>query len=145
MTARSPVYVAHPMTAYGTPHAAACLDALAGLLLGARLIDPATIFASDVEWLASWPRLVRTLGGFVMFGAEAGTIGAGCIRELADAIAFGVPIAGFDLGRRGLRQISGFDLIEVGRLSARRTATLQLGRCVEPTAWGRGVIREVAR
>jgi hypothetical protein len=122
------------MAGHGTPYAAECLDALAGLLPGARLIDPTTIFASDMEWLRSWPRLVRTLGGFVMFGAADGTIGAGCIRELADAIAFGVPTAGFDFGR-GLREISGFDLIEVGSRSARRTATLRLGRCLEPAAW----------
>ena len=84
------------MVGYGTPHAAACLDELAGLLPGARLLDPATIFASDSEWQRSWPSLVRALGGFVMFGTEDGTIGAGCIRELADAIALGVPVAGFE-------------------------------------------------
>jgi hypothetical protein len=81
---------------------------------GVTLIDPATIYASDTEWLRSWPRLVRILGGVVVFGAEDGTIRAGCIRELADAIALGVRVAGFDLGR-GLREISGFDLIYTGR------------------------------
>ena len=138
------LYVAHPKAGYGTPHAAECLDALAGLLPGFRLLDPATIFASDSEWQRAWPRLVRALGRFVVFGAEDGTIGAGCIGEMADAIALGVPIAGFDPGR-GLREISGFDLIDVGRRSARRTATLRLGRHVEPTAWGRVVMRGVAR
>ena len=32
MTARPTIYVAHPMADYGTPHASACLDELAGLL-----------------------------------------------------------------------------------------------------------------
>jgi hypothetical protein len=144
VTTQPRTYVAHPMSRYGTPYSAECLDALAGLLPGTRLIDPATIFASDTEWLGSWPRLLRSLVGFVMFGAEDGTIGAGCIRELSDAIALGVPIAGFDLGR-GLREISGFDLIDTVRRNPRRTATLRLGRSLEPTAWVRGVVREIAR
>jgi hypothetical protein len=137
MTASSPVYVAHPLAAYGTAHAAACLDIVAGLLPGARLIDPAVTFASAAEWRRAWPRLVRVLGGFVIFGAADGTIGAGCIRELSDAIAVRVPIAGFDLGR-GLQEISGFDLIESDSRTARRTAGLRLGRCVERTAWNPG-------
>ncbi len=69
-----------------------------------------------------------------MFGAEDGTIGAGCIRELADAIALGIPVAGFEI-RGGLREISGFDLIETGRRNLRRAATLRLGRCVQGAAW----------
>jgi hypothetical protein len=126
MTTDSPVYVAHPMTGYGNAHAAACFDAIGELLPGARLIDPATVYASDAEWFASWPRLVRRLGGFVIFGEPDGTIGAGCIRELADAIAMGVPVAGFDI-RLGLQEIMGFDLIDEGSRSARRTGTMRLG------------------
>lgn len=130
------------MSRYGSPYAAACFDALAELLPDDRLLDPSTIFASDAEWRRAWLRLVRVLGGFVMFGAEDGTIGAGCIGELADAMALGVPIAGFDLGR-GLQELSGFDLIDTDRRSARRTATLRLGRRMEATAGGRGVVREI--
>jgi hypothetical protein len=125
MSTRTPVYVAHPIEGYGTPYAAACLEALGALLAGRRLIDPATVYASNAEWLRSWPRLVRTLSGFVLFGSEEGTIGAGCIREMADAIALGVPIAGFDL-RRGLREIAGLDLIDTSFRSAKRTGTLRL-------------------
>jgi hypothetical protein len=145
MSNRPPVYVAHPMTGYGTPHAVACLDALGALLPDARLIDPATVFASDAEWQRSWPRLVRRLWGFVIFGAEDGTVGAGCIRELADAIAMGVPVAGFDNGRR-LREILSFDLIDEATRSARRTGTMQLGRCVDLfPAVGEGDSNEAAQ
>ena len=144
MSTTAPVYVAHPMSCYGSPYTAACFDALAVLLPGVRLIDPATIYASDTEWRRSWPRLARTLGGFVIFGAADGTIGAGCIRELADAIALGVPIAGFDPGRR-LRGIAGLDLIDTERRNARRTATLRLGLSAEGALGGRKVMREVAR
>ncbi len=121
------------MAGYETPHAAGCIDALAGLLPGARLLDPATIFASDSEWHSAWPRLVRTLGGFVIFGAEEGTIGAGCMRELADVVALDIPVVGFD-PRRGLRDIAGLGFIEGSSRSARRTATLQLGRSVNAAA-----------
>ena len=131
MTARPMVYAAHPMAGYGTPHAAACLAALGELLPGVRLVDPAAIYASNAEWQRSWPRLVLRLGGFVIFGAEDGTIGAGCIRELADAIALGVPIAGFDRGY-GLREVLGFDLIDGASRSARRMGTMRLGGCVFP-------------
>jgi len=50
------------------------------------------------------------------------------------AIALGVRVAGFDLGR-GQREILGFDFIDKGGLSARRMAYLRLGRRDEPTAW----------
>ena len=102
-----------PCPSTGPPTAAACFDALAELLPDARLLDPFTIFASDAQWRRAWPRLVRVLGGFVMFGAEDGTIGAGCIWEMADAIAVGVPIAGFELGL-GLREIRGYDFFDPG-------------------------------
>jgi len=126
MSNRLPVYVAHPMTGYGTPHAMASLHALGELLPGARLIDPGMVYTSDAEWQRSWPRLVRTLGGFVIFGEPDGTVGAGCIRELADAIALGVPMAGFDLGR-GLREIAGVDLINADCRNGKRAGTLRLG------------------
>ena len=141
MTARPMVYVAHPMAGYGTPHAAACLAALGELLPGVRLVDPAAIYASDAEWQRSWPRLVLRLGGFVVFGAEDDAIGAGCIRELADAIALGVLIAGFDMGY-GLREILGVDLISTDSRSSRRMGTMRLGGRVEPYGTGRGVMPE---
>ena len=68
-------------------------------------------------------------GGLSYSEPTTGAIGSACIRELADAIALGVWVAGFDLGR-GLGEISGLDLIDMGSRSARRTATLRLGRCV---------------
>jgi hypothetical protein len=114
------------MSSYGSDHAATCFDAIGELLPGARLIDPAAVYASDAEWLASWPRLVRTLKAFVIFGEPDGATGAGCIRELADAVALGVPVAGFDI-EQGLREILGFDLFGTGCRSARRLGTLRLG------------------
>ena len=62
----------------------------------------------------------------MIFGTEDGPIGAGCIRELADAIAIGVRVAGLD-PRRSPREVSGFELIEVGRRNPQLTAILRLG------------------
>ena len=127
------------MSRYGSPYARTCLDTLADMFPDARLLDPSTIFASDAEWRRAWPRLVRVLGGLVMFGAEDGTIGAGCIGEMADAIAVGVPIAGFELGR-GLREIRGYDVIDPRTRTPRRAAVLRLGHSVDREAWGRGIV-----
>jgi hypothetical protein len=46
------VYVAHPMTGYGSAHAAACIEAPADLLPSANLTDPAMVYAGDAEWHA---------------------------------------------------------------------------------------------
>ena len=130
MRARSPVYVAHPMVGYGTPHAAACLDELAGLLPGARLLDPATIFASDSEWQRSWPWLVRALRGvrdvrnrgWHHWGGMYPGVGR-CHRSRGPGSRV-----------RRLTRVAGYnglDLIVPGSRSGRRTATLRLGRCVE--------------
>ena len=92
MRARARIYAAHPMTCYGSPHEVACLDALRKLVPGV-LINPAEVFASSAEWLVSWPRLIRRLDAMVAFPASDGTVGAGVVRELLDAVVYGIPVA----------------------------------------------------
>lgn len=110
MTTRPRIYAAHPMTCYRTEHERAFLDTLAGLLLGAEIIDPATRYRTTAGWLRAWPRLVSTLSGLVVFADEHGTIGTGCMREVTDAIAAGVPVACLDR-RFGLCELAGLDLL----------------------------------
>ncbi len=55
------VYVAHPMTSYGTDHERVCLAALAGLLPGVELFDPSRRYQTDAAWLRAWPRVLDTL------------------------------------------------------------------------------------
>ncbi len=107
---RPRVYCAHPMTSYGTAHEAACLGALADLVPGAELVDPAATFTSSADWLERWPAMLTTLDALALFADEDGTIGAGCLREVADAIVVGVPIVCLD-PCFGLCELAGIDFL----------------------------------
>ncbi|MDA8310240.1 MAG: hypothetical protein M0Z46_06440 [Actinomycetota bacterium] len=107
------LYAAHALRCYGTAHERACLDAIEAAFAGWEVVNPAARYRSDAEWLADWPRLVSTLGALVVFADEEGTIGAGCLREVADAIVHGVPL--FTLGaERRLCDLVGLDLVAAG-------------------------------
>jgi hypothetical protein len=87
------VYVASPVTAYGTPARNWALAAIRKQASpDAVILDPAEMFCTNDEWLAEWPDIVRTLDELVIVPAVDGTIGAGVLREIADALAFGVPV-----------------------------------------------------
>jgi hypothetical protein len=89
------VYVAYPVTAYGSAHARRQFRAIGALLPEATLIDPATAFTGNEHWLTRWPELVLSLDAVVAFAAADGTVGAGVARELFDAEATGVATAVF--------------------------------------------------
>jgi hypothetical protein len=128
---RPSVYLAHPVVSYGSDHERACLYALAELLPDARILNPAELYASGTEWLAHWPGLVPRLTGVVAFGDEGGVVGTGVMRELADAIAYGVPLAALDVEASELREIAGFDFLPPGLRDAGHAARLRLGEPVE--------------
>ena len=128
------VYLAHPVTCYGTDHETACIEVLADLLPGVDLCDPAACFASSAEWLAAWPGLVGRLDGLVVFADTDGTVGAGVLREVADAVAFDVPVAGLDLAR-GLCWVTGFELLDEHARSGRRCAIVSLGDPLNAETW----------
>lgn len=111
MTASRPrVYAAHPMTSYGTEHERVCLDTLAALLPDVELVNPARRYRTSAGWLRAWPRLVRTLSGLVVFADEEGTIGAGCLREITDAVLCGLPVLMLDEDQR-LCELLALDLL----------------------------------
>jgi hypothetical protein len=145
------IYVAHPITSYGTARGAACLDALAELLPGSELVDPAALFTTSAAWLDAWPAMVQTLAGLVVFGAADGTIGSGCLLEIADAMAAELPVAAFEEGGTGLApslvELVGVEFLRPGERTARRIGVLVPG---EPIDWsdlskGRRVQRASAR
>lgn len=123
------VYAAHPMDSYGTAHEAGCLAALAQLLPGVDIFDPAGRYRTDDGWLRAWPRVLRTLSGLVVFAGENGTVGTGCFRELTDAIAAYVPVA--VLVGDQLREIDGFQLLAPPWRSARSAGRLIVGLAME--------------
>lgn len=131
---RPRIYVAHPMTAYGTPWEAKALAELGRLLPGVELIDPSERYSSDSGWLRGWPRMLRSLAGLVVLADEAGTIGTGVLREIVDALAARVALAAFD-PERGLVELVGVELVEAGSRCRAVAAFLDYGDAVEPSTW----------
>jgi hypothetical protein len=94
------VYAAHPITSYGTEHEARMLAHLTAYFPEAEIVNPsAQSWQTDDDWLADWGALLPSLDLLVVFAAPDGTIGAGCLREVADALARCVPVLVLD--RRG--------------------------------------------
>lgn len=133
-TRKPHLYIAHPLTSYGTAHERACLDAIADAFREWQVIDPATRYASTGEWLAGWPKLLPTLNGLVLFADERGTVGAGCLREIADALVLGVPI-GYYTPCFGVTELAGFDLLPAAMRSAAACAWPVPGEQVDAQAW----------
>lgn len=133
MTPRPRVYAAHAMTCYGTEHERASLDTLAGLFPDAEIVDPAGMFASSTEWLDRWPDVLDGLDALVLFADEHGMVGAGCLREVADAIAAGVPVAYLD-PCFGLCELAGFDFLPASVRTRAATAWPIAGEQVDPRA-----------
>jgi hypothetical protein len=128
---RPRVYAAHPMTSYGTEHERVCLDTLTALLPGTEIIDPAGRYRTNAGWLRAWPRLLSTLSGLVLFADEDGTVGAGCLREVVDAMAAGVPIAMLD-PCFGLSELAAVDLLPAAESTRMRAAWPVRG---DPLTW----------
>jgi hypothetical protein len=131
MTARRPrIYAAHPQISYGTAHERQCLDRLAELLPSCEIVNPCGRYSTDAGWLRAWPRLLATLTGLVVFGAEDGTVGTGCWREIGDAIAWRLPVVALSGGT--LYEIDGVQLLALPWRSARRVGRIMLGAALEP-------------
>lgn len=88
------------MSTYRTPLDGRQLAALARHFPEATVLDPAVMFGSNEDWLAEWPGILARLDLLAVWADEEGMVGAGCIRELADAIGARLPVVAID--RRGL-------------------------------------------
>lgn len=117
------VYVAHPVTTYGTARERDALARIAGLVAPAQIVDPAARYRSNADWLADWPGLLATLSGLVVFPDVDGTIGAGCLRELTDAWYVGIPVALLD-DHGDLRHVSTLRIVPAGRRGPARLAVV---------------------
>lgn len=129
-TARPRVYAAHPIAAYGTEHAAARLALLREALPEAEIVDPAEQgWAGSDDWRAEWPSLLEGLTAVVVFAAADRTVGLGCVTEVLDALAIGLPLAGLD--GSGLRRLEGLRFVPPPRRTWKRMARLLLGPGVD--------------
>lgn len=125
------VYAAHPVTSYRTEHEERCLAALRDLLPHCEIYDPAGRYRREHGWRRAWPRVLASLSGLVVFGAEDGTIGIGCVREVADAVARCLPVLALD--GEDLHELDGVRLLALPWRSARRVGALMLGPAFEPS------------
>lgn len=123
------VYAAHPLTCYSSAHERACLAAIAAALPEAEVVDPAECFADDADWLARWPALVAVLSAVVLFADEEGCVGAGCLREVADAIAAGLPVLVLD-DRQHLCELEALRLLPASLRTAARVGVVEAGEVV---------------
>ena len=125
------VYACHPLTTYGTPWAARHLDRIAELLPDAQVVDPEHRgWGTSAEWREDWLTLLARLSAVVVFEAPDRSVGAGCLGELADALAFGLPVAILDPGsdpERGLWELAGFELLADIERTPARAARLRYG------------------
>jgi len=127
------VYAAHPMTSYGTGHEARMLAHLGRHFPEAEVVNPsAQGWVSDDDWLADWGALLPILDLLVVFAGPDGTIGAGCLREIADALARCIPVLTLDNDGQ-LRAFGGLSVDEltpspraIGRLALGELAELDL-------------------
>lgn len=106
------IYLAHPVNTYATSWSRrGCTEAVRQLLPDADVLDPETMWTSDEEWLAEWPKIVRSLDLLVVFCDDAQTVGTGVLREIADAIAWDVAVLALDPEGRALCDIEAIGLV----------------------------------
>jgi hypothetical protein len=123
---RALIYVSHPVVSYDSDHERTALADLGRLLPNARIINPATRYLSTSSWESDWPTLVAQLSALIVFGAEDNSVGAGCLREIADAIVHVVPIR--VLRRGDLYELASLRFRPAQRRSPARLATVVAGK-----------------
>lgn len=126
------IYVACPVTTYGTPPKASALARLAEAFPGAEVVDPARLYASDADWLSTWPSVLGGLDALVVVPAPDRSIGAGVLREVADALAYHLPVATFM--RRRLSELARLVVLPPGERRPARCALVEAGRRLAPSA-----------
>jgi hypothetical protein len=99
------VYLAAPKKLFGEPAYRKAVERLqrlgAALVIGAR-----ESFADNSDWLSHFPEILRQVAAVVVLLPWDRVIGAGVLREIADARAAGIPVFFLELRRRrahGLR------------------------------------------
>lgn len=127
-SARSVVYVAGSMSSYGTAKRTKAIAQIADLA-DSQSLDvflPERRYRTHAAWVRGWSKLCRSnaLAGVVIVPDGGGAIGAGVMREVSDAIAFGVPV--FVWTAQGL--IEDFSMHTLARPTAMRAARITVNK-----------------
>lgn len=85
------VYVAMPVSAFGTSLHERALAAVRDRFPTSELVDASELFDDSADRRRRWPAIVRTLDHLV-FAAHEGLIGAGVFQEVLDARFEGVTV-----------------------------------------------------
>jgi hypothetical protein len=85
------VYLAAPITEYGTERYEQLAGALRSRLTGYRILEARGLYASTADWLQRWPDILPTLSHLVFLSTPDGWIGKGAWTEIQDALQRGIP------------------------------------------------------
>ncbi|MGA8725435.1 MAG: hypothetical protein WB565_10360 [Acidimicrobiales bacterium] len=84
MTREAKTYIAAPVAVLLRPEWPIIVDSVSKLV--GQVWDPAALFLSTEDWLAKWPALVPFVRDLVIVPDCDGSIGAGCLREIAEVL-----------------------------------------------------------
>ena len=87
---RRTVYLAAPLVAFDSSAYGRTEDAL--VRAGCFVIAARDEFGSTTDWLARLGDVLRSVQAVVVVPAEDHTVGAGVLREIVEAIVFGLPV-----------------------------------------------------
>jgi hypothetical protein len=86
------VYLAAPITEYGTERYQRLAGALRARLAGWRILEARDLYVGTCDWLQRWPDVLPTLSHLVFLSTPNGWIGRGVWTEIQDALKHGIPI-----------------------------------------------------
>lgn len=119
------VYAAAPLTLRRDPELhGRRLQQIRSHYPDARIVDALEEFDGLRDWQTRWPTLVRRIDTLVFMADKEGTIGAGTVKELMDAIVHRVPVQ--HVTGAGLLPFSAVHLLGLAAPSAWRAMRVEV-------------------
>lgn len=92
-TSPSRVYIASPISTYGTARYDAMVSRVRSHFPESDILPARDLFTSNADWRRKWPVILPTLDAVVFFDDDDGCIGAGTEQEITDAQSAGIPVS----------------------------------------------------
>ena len=89
---RERVYIAAPISSFGSPRYERMLGQLREALPEAEMVEARRAFRSNEHWRSHWPEILAGINRLAFLTADDGTIGAGVFQELMDARFAGLTV-----------------------------------------------------